>query len=62
MSLILVVTNCLRLAPVSNYDYQVLIGDGTEAGSTIIAAGLIKNHTRTDGWKVLVQMLLDVSK
>lgn len=59
MSLILVITNTSRLTPVSDYSYEVLIGDGTSERSKCIAAGTIAAHTRADGWKTLVQRLLD---
>ena len=61
MALILVITNKSNLAPVSDYNYEVLVGDGTRGGSTEIAHGQIKDHTRDDGWKKLVQRVLDVS-
>ena len=59
MALILVVQNISQLADVSDYNYEVLIGDGTKAGSTSIAHGTIKQHVRADGWQPLVQRLLD---
>lgn len=59
MSLILVITNTTNLKPVSDYKYAVLIGDGTTSGSKMIASGTVKGHKREDGWKQLVQQLLD---
>ena len=59
MSLIIVIQNMSGLAPVSDYRYQVLVGDGTVKGSKILAAGELKGHMRTDGWPALVQKLLD---
>ncbi len=59
MSLVIVLTNKSNLAPISDYNYQVLIGDGTPDGSVTLAHGEVKAHTRLDGWQVLVQRLLD---
>lgn len=59
MSLIVVLTNISQLADVSDYRYQVLVGDGTPERSQIIARGEVKGHRRADGWKTLVQHLLD---
>lgn len=59
MSLIVVIQNMSGLAPISNYRYQVLVGDGTIAGSRILAAGELVGHARSDGWPKLVQLLLD---
>lgn len=59
MSLIVVITNVSKLAPVSDYKYQVLVGDGTAEGSNTIAAGEIKGHKREDGWQALVHKLLE---
>jgi hypothetical protein len=61
MSLIVVVTNISGLAPVSDYKYQVLIGDGTPERSQILAQGEIKQHSRGDGWKALIRRVLDES-
>lgn len=59
MALIVVLTNKSNLAPVSDYTYQVLIGDGTIAHSKVIAAGRVTKHQRSDGWQALVQRVLD---
>lgn len=40
---------------ISNYDVAVLVGDGTEEGSTVIHTGRIEDHHRIKGWQVLVQ-------
>ena len=58
MSLIVIVTN-ISLAPVSDYRYEVLVGDGTVKHSHTIVRGTIKKHKRDDGWKALVQHILD---
>ena len=57
MSLIVVLQNRSGLAPVSDYTYRVLVGDGSPRSRTI-AAGTIVQHRRTDGWKALVQRVL----
>ena len=59
MSLIVVLTNTSNLAPVSDYTYEVLVGDGTKAGSHTITKGTVKGHVRAAGWKVLVGKLLE---
>ena len=59
MSLIVVATNISALADDSDYKYQVLIGDGTLVGSKTITYGKITGHKRDDGWKVLIQRILD---
>ena len=58
MALILVLQNITALAPVSDYKYCVLVGDGTIAHSKTLASGTILAHTRADGWPALVQRLL----
>ena len=58
MSLILVIQNVSALAPVSDYKYEVLVGNGSPR-SRVLAKGEIKGHTRDDGWQALVQRLLD---
>lgn len=59
MALILVFVNRSSLAPISDYDVEVLVGDGTAERSRTIARGQVQNHTRTDGWEALVQRFLD---
>lgn len=59
MALIIVLTNMSNLAPESDYKYEVLVGDGTTSGSHTIARGEVKGHKRADGWKALVQQLLE---
>ena len=59
MRLIIVLTNKSKLAPVSRYNYEVMVGDGTPQGSTTIAHGSIAKHVRADGWCKLVQLLLN---
>lgn len=59
MSLIVVVTNKSNLASVSDYYYEVLVGDGTVARSQTLARGRIEQHVREAGWKALVQRVID---
>jgi len=54
MALIVVLVNKSDLADISDYEYQVLVGDGTPARSKTIAAGRIEGHRRDDGWQPLV--------
>jgi len=61
MSLVISIRNKSALAPISDYDYVVRVGDGTKEGSREIAAGEIKGHKRADGWQILVQRVLDHS-
>lgn len=60
MALIVVLTNKSNLAPVSDYNYQVLVGDGTMERSRVLAAGRITKHRRSDGWQALVKRVLDL--
>lgn len=59
MSLIVIATNISDLAEVSDYNYEVLVGDGTPERSKTICHGQIKGHRRTAGWKVLIKRILD---
>ena len=61
MALILIIENRSNLAAVSDYTYSVRVGDGTARGSREIANGTIEKHIRADGWKPLVQRVLDES-
>ena len=58
MALIVILQNISALAPVSDYRYEVRIGDGSDARSHTIEFGVVKGHTRSDGWDVLVDKLL----
>lgn len=62
MALIVVLVNISDLAPVSDYKYEVLVGDGSKDRSKTIANGIVKGHKRDDGWEPLVQKLLDERK
>lgn len=59
MSLIVVIRNLSGLADTSDYEYTVLVGDGTKAKSKKITGGRIVGHVRSRGWKALVQRVLD---
>ena len=59
MALILVFVNKSNLEPVSDYDVQVLIGDGSAARSHVIYRGEVTGHKRSDGWLELVSKLVE---
>jgi hypothetical protein len=59
MALIIVLQNVSNLAPVSDYKYQVLVGDGTVERSKVLTAGTLRRHERADGWVALVRQFLD---
>lgn len=59
MALIVIVTNKSKLAPVSDYNYEVLVGDGTRERSQVIAKGEVLQHLRSEGWKALVERVLE---
>lgn len=60
MALIVVLQNISELAAISDYRYEVLVGDGSPR-SKVIARGTVCGHKRADGWKALVQQLLDTA-
>lgn len=62
MSLIIILRNITNLAEVSDYAADVLVGDGTPERSVTLYRGEVKEHKRADGWKPLVQKLLDQVK
>lgn len=63
MSLIILIRNTSELAPVSDYEYQVLITTRNlltgEIGERQIADGSIVGHVRAEGWEALVRRLLE---
>jgi hypothetical protein len=59
MALIIILQNVSNLAPVSDYNVRVLVGDGTVERSTVLYAGEVKGHARDDGWKALVRAFMD---
>ena len=62
MALIIAFVNKTNLSPISNYDYQIMIGDGSVERTTIIESGKVLNHTRDDGWVKLVELMLEQRK
>ena len=58
MSLIIVIRNMSHLAPESDYNYEVMVGDGGPL-SNVLKQGTIKKHLRSDGWEALVKRVLD---
>lgn len=58
MALILVFRNISKLAPTSDYRYQVLVGDGTPERSTVLEVGLVRGHVRDDGWEALLNQFV----
>lgn len=59
MALILVFVNKSELAAISDYNVEVLVGDGTYERSKRISVGKVVGHVRDHGWKALVQKYLD---
>ena len=57
MSLIIVLQNVSDLAPVSDYRYRVLVGDGGPR-SRVLETGTVTNHIRAEGWDALLRQLL----
>lgn len=60
MALILVIQNISNLADVSDYNYEVLVGDGTPARSKTLATGRVGGHLRADGWQALARRVLEI--
>lgn len=54
MALILTFRNITQLAPESDYEVEVLVGDGTREGSKLLHHGTAIGHVRSDGWETLV--------
>lgn len=59
--LVVTLQNMSNMAEVSNYDYEVWVTT-TKGTKKFIAVGEIKEHKRSDGWKALVQRVLDEVK
>jgi len=59
MALIIVLRNVSSLAPVSDYEYKVMVGDGTPEKSQTLAIGTLSGHRRADGWMALVRQMLE---
>ena len=62
MSLVVVVRNISQLSPISDYEFEVLVGDGTRTNSHLIASGQVKGHERAKGWQELVKRVLEEAK
>lgn len=60
MSLVVRIRNVSDLADVSDYVYDVLVGGDTH--HKVLAVGEVIGHRRSDGWKALVQRVLDEAK
>lgn len=58
MALILIFHNKTHLAPISDYDVKVLVGDGTPARSKVLYTGEVCGHPRKESWQALVRRLL----
>lgn len=58
MALIVIFVNKSDLADVSDYNVQVLVGDGTPARSTVLYEGQVKDHERAKGWQMLLQQFV----
>lgn len=58
MALIIVFQNKSNLAPVSDYDVQVLVGDGTVERSQELYRGRVEGHERSKGWQMLLQQFV----
>lgn len=58
MALIVVLVNHSDLAPISDYTYEVLVGDGTPARSKTLKRGTVTGHQRSDGWLELLAKLI----
>jgi len=50
------IVNKSSLAPVSDYEYRVMINNRE------IVGGKVKGHSRKDGWIPLVEMILEQEK
>ena len=58
MSLIIVLRNISALAPISDYEYRVMAGDGGPL-SKVLKRGTVKKHIREQGWEALVRLMLE---
>ena len=59
MSLILVLRNTSSLAEVSDYEYTVMVGDGTKERSKVLESGVVKGHHRSNGWMSLINRFIN---
>lgn len=60
MSLVVRIRNISSLAPVSDYEYDVIVGGDTNYQT--IAAGKVYGHKRADGWQALVRKVLKAER
>lgn len=59
--LIIEIKNVTELSVISSYTYEVWVT--TKIGNKkVIAKGTVIDHERTDGWRVLVQRIINESK
>lgn len=58
MSLIITLRNISSLAEVSDYEYKVLVGDGSPERSKVLETGTVRDHQRSEGWEALVKKFL----
>ena len=58
MALIVVLVNKSNLGPISDYAYEVLVGDGTPERSKTLKRGTVTGHQRSDGWLELLAKLV----
>lgn len=59
MSLIIVLRNKSSLTPISDYEYEVMVGDGTKLGSKTLEHGEVIGHRRENGWEALIELFMD---
>lgn len=59
MALIVVFTNQSQLAPISDYNVRVLVGDGTPEGSKTLFVGKLEGYHRDKGWALLIKEFID---
>lgn len=58
MSLIITFRNISNLSEVSDYEYRVLVGDGSIERSKVLESGHVFGHHRSDGWTSLMKRFL----
>ena len=53
MLIVKIVNDGTGTVETGNYRYQVMVND------TVIESGEVKDHNRKDGWRILLQMIVD---
>ena len=53
MLIVKIVNDGTGTVDVGNYRYQVMVND------TVLESGEVKEHQRKDGWRALLQMIID---